>query len=134
MRKMLMRICGVVFIGVLVLVCAGCSGITASTHAYLGIPKYPPIDPNKVQILREEPKQPIDRLGEIILGAEGGVNRDALEKELKRRAAELGANAVIVVYDKTHVFPVVYVDWYWGPSGVSSETHRDIVALAVRYK
>jgi len=123
-----------VIVGVAAMICAGCTGITASTHAYLGIPKYPPIDPAKVQILKEEPKQPIERLGEIILSAEGGATRDALEKELKERAGALGANAVIIVYDKTHVFPVVYVDWYWGPSSVSSEMNRNIVGVAVRYK
>jgi hypothetical protein len=120
-------------IGALLVVCAGCTGITASTHAYLGIPKYPPIDPNAVQILKEEPKEPIERLGEIILSAERGVTRDALEKELRERAGALGANAVIIVHDKTRVFPVVWVDW-WGPWSVSSEMNRDIVGVAVRYK
>ncbi len=113
---------------------AGCASVTVQTHAYLGVPNYPPTTPAQVQIVTQQPKQPHERLGEIILSGEGNPSRDTLEKKLKEEAAKLGANAVVIIYDKTHVFPIVYVDWYWGPSGVSEEMHREVVGMAIRYK
>ncbi|MGD0613875.1 MAG: hypothetical protein ABSA69_00350 [Verrucomicrobiota bacterium] len=113
---------------------SGCANISEQTHAYLGSPEYPPTAPGAVQILRAEPKRPKVLLGEIILGVEGNPSRQTLEAKLKAAAAKLGADAVFVVSDRTHVFPFVYGDWYWGPMGVTEEAHRHIVVVAIKYK
>jgi hypothetical protein len=105
-----------------------------NTRAYLTVPRYPPTAPGAVQILAAEPNVPKERLGEISLSVSGQPSRERLEKRLKEAAAKLGADAVFVVYDRTHIFPIVYVDWYWGPAGVSEEVHRDIVAVAIKYR
>jgi hypothetical protein len=105
-----------------------------STKAYLGSPKLAPSDPAKVTILATEPKQSIERLGEIMLSVGGNPPREKLEDTLKQAAAKLGADAVFVTYDKTHVFPVVYAGWWGSPYGVSEEMRRDIVAVAIKYK
>ena len=68
-----------------------------------------------------------------MLSVDGSPSREKLEQKLKQAAAKFGADAVFVVYDKTHVFPVVYVGWWGGPYGVSEETRRDIVAVAIKY-
>ncbi len=60
--------------------------------------------------------------------------REKLEEKLKQAAAKLGADAVFVVYDKMHIFPVVYVDWWGGPYGFSEEMRRNVVAVAIKYK
>jgi hypothetical protein len=112
----------------------GCSSITVSSKAYLGSPKYAPSDPARVEILAAEPKKPYVRLGEVMLSVGGNPARDKLEDKLKQAAAKLGADAVFVVYDKTHVFPVAYADWWGGPYAVSEEIRRDIVAVAIKYK
>ena len=112
----------------------GCSTISVNTKAYLASPRCAPSDPAKVEILAAEPKQSKDRLGEIMLSVGGNPGRERLEDKLKHAAAKLGADAVFVVYDKTHVFPVVYVDWWGGPYGVTEELRRDIVAVAIKYK
>jgi hypothetical protein len=116
------------------LVLCGCSSINVNTKAYLGSPKYAPGDPARVAILAAEPKQATERLGEIMLSVGGNPPREKLEDELKRAAAKLGADAVFVMYDKTHVFPVVYADWWGGPYGVYESVCRDIVAAAIKYK
>ena len=111
----------------------GCASIQEQTQPYLGVPQYPPSPPEAVQILADEPNQPKDRLGEIILTVEGNPSRDELEKKLKEAAARLGADATFVVYDKTHIFPVVYYD-YWGPPWVTADSRRTIVAIAIKNK
>jgi hypothetical protein len=115
------------------LLLAGCAGISETNHAYLGVPTYPPTTPDHIQILRADPKQPNERLGEIILSADGNPSREALETKLKHGAASMGADAVLVVYDKTHVFPIVYGN-YWGPGGVTEDTRRNVVGVAIKYK
>lgn len=122
---------GVLFV---LLLAAGCASISTRTNAYLGSPKYAPSNPTSVDILQSEPKGPKERLGEIVLTVEGEPSRDDLERKLKEGAAKLGADAVFIVYDKMHIFPVVYGDWWWGPMGVSEDAHRKIVAVAVKTK
>jgi len=95
----------------------GCANISVRTHAYLGSPKLPPTAPASVQILAAEPTTPKDRLGEILLGLEGNSSRDAIEQKLRSAAAQLGADAVFVTYDRMHVFPVAYGGG-WGPIGM----------------
>ena len=112
----------------------GCASISVNTKDYLGLPKYAPSDPARVQILAAEPKQAHEKLGEIMLTVGGNPAREKLEQKLKRAAAKLGADAVFVGYDKTHVFPVVYADWWGGPYGGSESVYRDIVAVAIKYK
>ena len=111
----------------------GCASISVSSKAYLGSPKYAPSDPAKVQILASEPKEPKDQLGEVRLSVAESPSREKLEEKLRQAAAKLGADAVFVVYDKTHVFPLVYVGW-GGPGAVSEEARREIVAVAIKYK
>lgn len=109
----------------------GCSGISVNTQPYMGVPNYPAADPSSVQILPAEPTDRVHvRLGEIILDISGQPSRQELEQKLKTAAAKLGANAVFIVRDQTHIFPVVYVD-YWGTT-VSQDTRRAIIAVAIR--
>lgn len=112
----------------------GCSSIDVNSKVYLGLPKYAPADPTKVAILAAEPKQANERVGEIMLSVQGNPSREKLEDKLKHAAARLGADAVFVLQDKTHVFPVVYAGWWSGPYGVSETFSRDIVGAAIKYK
>lgn len=134
MKKNLFPFARPAVLAMAIAVFTGCSSISQRTNAYLGTPQYPAGDPASVQILQAEPTQPKDRLGEIILTVEGEPKREALEKKLREGAARLGADAVFIVHDKMHIFPMVYGDWWWGPMGVTEDAHRKIVAVAVKYK
>jgi hypothetical protein len=134
MKMNLSRLAGGAFLSLAVAVLTGCASISQRTNAYLGAPKYPASDPAVIQILQAEPNQPKERLGEIILTVEGEPSRDALEKKLREGAARLGADAVFIVHDKMHIFPMVYGDWWWGPMGVTEDAHRKIVGVAVKLK
>ena len=70
----------------------GCASISVNSKAYLGSPKYAASDPARVQILAAEPKQPNDRLGEVMLSVDGSPSRGKLEQKLKQAAANLGGN------------------------------------------
>ncbi len=112
---------------------AGCSSVQQSSYPYLGTARYAPVAPAHVAILTEEPKQAKDKLGEVRLVISGSPDRDRLEKRLAEGAAKMGADAVFIVYDKMHVFPITYVDW-WGPSATELSMQRNIVGIAVKYK
>ncbi len=116
------------------LLVAGCSTVYEHTRPYLGSPVYAATDPSHVRILQTEPTQPKDRLGEIVLTVEGEPSRDKIEAKLKAAAAKLGADAVFIAYDKMHVYPMVYYDWWWGPMGTGTAMNRQIVGVAIKYK
>ncbi len=122
-------------VGAVVLFMGGCSSISENTRAYLTSPHYAATDPAHVAILSSEPSRPREKLGEINLLIEGSPSREAVEKRLRRGGARLGADAVVVVYDKLHIFPIVYVDPWWGaPASTSQSTTRNVVGLAIKYK
>ncbi len=114
------------------MILAGCASISENTHAYLGSPQFSPTHAETVQVLAAEPKQPIQRLGEVILSIEGNPSRDKLEQRLKVAAARLGADGVYIVSDRTHIYPVVYWD-YWGPV-TDEDWHRLVVGVAFKNK
>lgn len=111
----------------------GCASVSENTHAYLGIPHYVPGDPAKVQVLQTEPKEQKVRLGEIILAVDGKPERETIEKKIRVAAARLGADGAFIAYDRTHIYPIIYND-YWGPGWVTQDSTRNIVAIAFKYK
>jgi hypothetical protein len=114
----------------------GCVGIYEQTHAYFGSPKFSMTNPAAVQVLPAEPKRPNDRLGEVVLAVEGNASREELEAKLKQGGAQLGADAVYITRDRTHVVPNVYGDGWFGPGDYynSEYMRREIVAVAIKYK
>lgn len=72
------------------------------TTEYVGAPSYQPTEPHGVQILRAEPTVPHERLGEVEVDAspDPAPSVVEIEKKLCAAAAKLGANAVVVVYDR----------------------------------
>lgn len=112
----------------------GCASVSQHTRAYLGSPHYAASNPAAIQILPEEPKRAKERLGEVVLTVEGEPKREKIEEKLREGAAKLGADAVFIVYDKVHVFPIVYYDWWWGPMSATETMGRMIVGVAIKYK
>jgi len=111
----------------------GCATIDENTHAYLGSPTFAPTMPEHVQIYAAEPKVPKDALGEIILSIDGNPARQKIEEKLQKAGAKLGADGVFITSDRTHIYPVVYWDYYWGPTS-SEGWHRTVVGVAFKNK
>ncbi len=112
-----------------------CTSIYASRSPYVGVTHYPASDPAKVQILRANPTKAYDRLGEVLIDA--SINPAPpiadVESHLRHEAAQLGADAVIVVYDR--VQPVgAYVVGGWGGQSVQPYNGHRLVGVAIRYK
>jgi hypothetical protein len=103
----------------LALLAASCAYVEATTTQYVGVPRFPPSDPAAVQILRAEPMQTHERLGEILLDISVDPTPEIAEVEqrLREEAAKWGANAVFVVRDQ-----------------VMQGVGRKLIGVAIRYR
>lgn len=116
-----------------VILLTGCSTVSVHKRAYLGVPEFQPTDPAKVEILRTEPTRPFERLGEIDLEPAGNTPVEKLEQKLKVAAAQMGADATVVVADKTRLMGGYVTGPWWGGQ-IVPEYGRVIIAVAIRYK
>jgi len=128
-----------------VLACAVCSCSTIGTHTahYVSVPPQPPTTPNHVKILRAEPSGPYEELGTIVVdgSTEPMPPPEKFEEALRTQAANLGADAAVVVSDRVQpdglvgdLSPSEYyqVGEYWNRS-VETVSGRQIVSVAIRY-
>jgi hypothetical protein len=113
---------------------AACAPATVNTLRYSSPPPQPGTISTRVQILLQDSPQPNVKLGEIFVDAPWPVSREQLENTLKSGAANLGADAAWIVRDDTRLFPVVYVDPWWGPVGVGTGGTRRLIAIAIKYR
>ena len=112
---------------------SGCATIDVASERYLGVPQFAPSAPASVEILRREPKRPHVQLGEVFLSPSDGAQVADIEKALREEAAKLGADAAVVVQDKTKRIGT----WVTGSWWVRYHTPvygRQIVAVAIRYE
>src|SRR5690606_16364601 len=96
----------------------GCASLDASTTQYVGAPRFEATDASRVRVLRSEPTKPHDKLGEIEVDA--SINPappvEEIETKLRAEAAKLGADAVVVVFDRTVPSAAYVTGPYWGRS------------------
>ena len=112
---------------------AACSSVDSQTTQYVGAPHFAPSDPKTVEIMRSEPKQPFDQLGEIVVDAsvEPAPPIAEIEQRLREEAAKLGASAVVVVFDRVQPNGA-YVTGGWYTRSVQVTEGRKIVGVAIR--
>src|SRR5688500_3847186 len=122
-------------IGVLTCWLVACASLNTTTTPYAGAPPSPPRDPASVQILRTQPTQPHDRLGQIIVDSatHSATLGPDVEQKLRQAAAKLGADAVVVVYDRRQPVGAYVMGGYWDQS-VETVTERDLVGVAIKYR
>jgi len=115
----------------MLLIATGCNTVSTSRVQYLGGPKLAPTDPAQVQILRTEPTRPHIRLGEIRAEPySDNVEVSKIEDTFRKQATKLGADAAVVVYDRTQVTGA-YVTGPWFGRSVQEIQGRVIVAVAI---
>jgi len=119
----------------LALTLTSCTSIHSSTNPYVGAPHPPPTDPASVEILRQEPSRPHDRLGEIIVDAsiDPAPPVQKVEERLRKEAAKIGADATVVVYDRIQPIGVYVTGGYWTRTA-STITGRKLVGVAIKYR
>ena len=112
---------------------AGCASVDVFSERYLGVPAVAPTAPASVEILRKEPKRPHVQLGEVVASPKESATTDEIELALKTEAARLGANAAVVVQDRTRRIGTS-VSGTWWVRYHSPIYAREIVAVAIRYE
>ena len=111
----------------------GCNTVSMSSHQYLGGPVYRPTDPATVQILRTEPTRANVKLGEVQAEpSSSSVPNVEIEQALQKAAAKMGANAVVIVVDRTQVMGATVTGPLWARS-VNTISGRVIIGIAIRY-
>lgn len=110
----------------------GCTYVSVETRKYLAVPSYPPTNPTTVQILRSEPTTQHERIGEISLEPQGNPTIQEMEAKLRETAANMGADAAVIVADTTRLMGS-YVSGPWWGRQVSPVYGRVIVAVAIKY-
>jgi hypothetical protein len=83
-------------------------------------------------ILRAEPSRPHERLGEVFAEPSGDPTVAQYEQALREGSAKMGADAVVVVYDRMQVIGTTVSGPWWAPSS-SPIVGRVVIALAIRY-
>ena len=112
---------------------AGCKTVSVSSTQYLGGPTYAPSDPAQIEILRTPPKRPNVRLGEVTAEPSGdNVPVQQIEAKLRQAAAKMGADAVVIVSDRTQVTGAILTGTWYGRS-IERTTARVIVGVAIKY-
>lgn len=112
---------------------AGCSMVTVESQRYLGVPTYAPTNPAQVEVLRTEPTRPHVRLGEISLEPQDHPSVAEIEEKLRTAAAKMGADAAVIVADKTQIIGA-WVTGPWFAREADPIYGRVIIAVAIRYK
>jgi hypothetical protein len=111
----------------------GCNTVSTSSKQYLGGPIYGPSDPAQVQILRTEPTRPHVRLGEVTAQpSSDSVSVTKIEEALRKAAAKIGADAVVITADRTQIMGAYVSGPFWAPS-VNQVTGRIIIGVAIKY-
>jgi hypothetical protein len=117
----------------LLVAATGCNSIPTQTTQYVGVQAYPPTDPASVEILRTAPTKPHVRLGEITAEPSStSTPTPEIESKLQQAGAKLGANAVVIVVDRTQATGAV-VTGGWYDRQVTPEIGRVIKGVAIRY-
>src|SRR5215472_10712102 len=89
-------------LGVTLLAVTGCNTVSTTLTQAIGGPKFAPSNPAYVQILGTEPTRTNVSLGEIQAEpTTESVPASDIETALKKEAAKLGADAFVIVADRT---------------------------------
>ena len=111
------------------------SAVLGSACATVATSPEPSSDHSQVEILRAEPTRAHERLGEIVVDAtvEPMPPVADVERRLRAHGAKLGADAVVVVYDRLQ--PVtLYLSGPWRGHSVDGVSGRKLVGVAIKYR
>lgn len=114
---------------------SGCATVDARTTAYVGVEHPAPTLASQVQVLRVEPLRPHVRLGEVLIDAslDPAPPITDVEQKLRDEAAQLGGDAVVVVYD--HIQPVAaYVSGPLWSRDIETIQGRKLKGIVIKYR
>ncbi len=112
----------------------GCNTVSTTSRQFLGGPTYPPSNPANIEILRTEPARPHVQLGQVQAEpSSDSVGAAQIEASLRKEAAKLGADAVVIVQDSTQVTGAYVMGPLWDRS-IQRVEGRVIVGVAIKYQ
>ena len=112
----------------------GCGSIAINSNQYLGVPSYPPSNPAQIQILRQEPTRPCVRLGEVRAEPfSEDTSAQRIEAAMRNAAAKMGADAILILYDRSEVTGAIVTGPMYGPRTVQQTVGRVVVGVAIKY-
>ncbi|MBI3804212.1 MAG: hypothetical protein HY282_10675 [Nitrospirae bacterium] len=111
-----------------------CSTLDAHSIQYAGASRFPASNPARVKILRGEPTDRSQRLGEIVVDAsvDPAPSVSKVEERLRMEAGKLGADAVVVVYDSIQAIGVYLLGPWWNGT-VPLKGERQLIGVAIKY-
>jgi hypothetical protein len=115
------------------LLLAGCSTGKVESKLYPGVPLYAPINPKNVEILRSAPSRPYQQMGEIHIQPHDNPSQKEIFKKFKKAAAKMGADAVILVADKSMLTGGPVADPKWWNGELNPGSDKNIVGIAIWY-
>jgi hypothetical protein len=131
--KTVSRILGFFAVLVALLAVTGCKTVSVSAIQYVGGPIYAPSNLAQIQILRTPPTRANIRLGEVRAEpSSDSVSVQQIETKLREAAAKMGADAVVIVSDRTQVTGAYITDPWYGRS-IQQTTGRVIIGVAIKY-
>ena len=109
--------------------------LESTTTPYVTAPPLAPSDPQAVKIVRTEPLEPHERLGEVMVDMSITMPPpiEQVEAKLAEESARLGANAVVVVVDRVKPSDGYVTGVYWGRP-METVTGRKTIGVAIKYK
>ena len=111
----------------------GCNTVSINSNQYLGVQTYPPSDPAQIQILRKEPTRPHVQLGEVRAEpSSDNVPAQKIETSMRDASAKMGADAIVIVFDRTEVTGAMVTGPWYGRT-VQTIVGRVIVGVAIKY-
>jgi len=132
---------GLLLIAALASILTSCASVDATSAQYVGVSHYPPSDPAAVQILRAAPKEPHERLGEVVIDAstDPAPPVSKVEEKVRAEAAKIGADAAVIVTDRIQnegfYYTGGYMNWGWnGNQTAEPILGRKVVAVAIKYQ
>lgn len=111
----------------------GCNTVSINSYQYLGGQSYPPSNPAPIEILRKAPVRPHVQLGEVRAEpASDRVSVQKIETTLREAAAKMGADAIVIVHDRTEITGEIVTGPWYGYS-IQQVMGRVIVGIAIKY-
>jgi len=116
------------------LAATGCKTVSITSTQYVGGPIYAASNPAQIQILRAPPNRPNIRLGEVTaVPSSDSVGVQLIEQKLRQAAAKMGADAVVIVSDRTQVTGAIVTGPWYGRS-IQQTTAQVVVGVAIKYQ
>ena len=133
MKTKSLRLVVIALMPIAALMWAGCNTVSINSNQYIGVQTYPPSNPALVKILRKEPTRPHVQLGEVRAEpSSDSVSAQKIELALQNAAAKMGADAVVIVYDRTQVTGAMVTGPWYGRS-FQTIVGRVIIGVAIKY-